>query len=343
MSVRLLTTDDDLRTYEEWVRMHPHGSLWQSIVRKKYLEACGKETRIYVAASGPSASLRTSDRVAGSNDIEATALVVIDRTTGGYSTWEVPRGPLWTSDEPIQALLDRIVEDAKSERCITLYLSPPIALAARSSQLTGAQRHVHCEATRIIDLTKSEEEILAQMHPKGRYNINVARRHGVTVTEGSVDDIDAFYDLLQSTAGRDGFAVSQKSHYTRFLLDLEGSFILMAKHAEKPIAGLIGVKWGNSGIYYYGASSHEDRQLMAPYLLQWEAMSKCKSMGCERYDLLGIEEGSGVGGQVSGKWKGISEFKRKFGGAVITYPPERMLVLRPVVKKVLEWKRGIVG
>lgn len=300
---------------------------------------------MYVAGSGK--------REAGKDKMEASALVIIDRTTGGYSTWEIPRGPLWTDQDAAQKLIEKIVDDATKDRCIAIYFSPSIELPATplrqgfegqaSYQLPATCRHVHPTATRIIDLTKSEDEILVQMHPKGRYNINVARRHGITITQSSVEDIDAFYELLRSTSGRDGFTISQKSHYTRFLSEIEGSFMLIAKHANKPVAGLIGVQWGTTGIYYYGASNHEDRQLMAPYLLQWEAMRLCREKGCERYDLLGIEEGSGIGGQVPGTWKGISEFKRKFGGTVVTYPPERMLVLRPMVKKMLEWKRRIMG
>ncbi len=347
MSIRLLTTDDDLAKYESWVRSHPHGSLWQSIVRKRYAEACGKKVRIYV---------KSDERSAVSGQPLASALVIIDRTTGGYSTWEIPRGPLWLGDRAAESLLQHIIDDATKDHCMALYLSPPLELVAGRWSLVASKRPVHATATRIIDLTKSEGEILAQMHPKGRYNINVAKRHGVEIVQGSLSDLDAFYPMLQETARRDGFTVSQKSHYTRFLSNLVGSFILMAKHDKKPIAGLIGVMWQGTGIYYYGASFHEQRHLMAPYLLQWEAMRKCQAAGCTRYDLLGIEpenEGSGIllrqgfGGQVrdqgSGKWKGISEFKRKFGGAVVTYPPEQMVVLRPIVKKVLEWKRALLG
>jgi lipid II:glycine glycyltransferase (peptidoglycan interpeptide bridge formation enzyme) len=282
-------------------------------------------------------------------------LVIIDRTKGGLSTWEIPRGPLWTDNDAMQKLLERIVDDAKKERCIALYLSPPISLTAHSSQLTASQRHIHCEATRIIDLTKSEDEILAQMHSKGRYNINVAKRHSITVEEGSVRDMGVFYELLQSTAGRDGFTISPESHYTRFLDSLEGSFILMAKHAHTPIAALIGVVWGNTGIYYYGASSHEDRQLMAPYLLQWEAMKLCKTKGCAEYDLLGIDPERpatsdpasprlrGANQQPASPWAGITEFKRKFGGTVTTYPPEQMIVLRPWTTMALRMKRALFG
>jgi lipid II:glycine glycyltransferase (peptidoglycan interpeptide bridge formation enzyme) len=92
---------------------------------------------------------------------------------------------------------------------------------------------------------------------------------------------------------------------------------------------------------------------MAPYLLQWEAMKRCKAAGCNRYDLLGIEppkENSKsqtpntktlFGSSTS--WQGITEFKRKFGGLVITFPQEQMIVLRPLIKRGLDLKRKLIG
>lgn len=178
------------------------------------------------------------------------------------------------------------------------------------------------------------------MHSKGRYNITLAKKHGIEVTEGTSKDIPAFYELLQSTGGRDGFKISQKSHYTRFLERLPQSFILMAIHAGKPISGLIGVQWHDTAFYYYGASSYEHRNLMAPYLLQWEAMQRSKTRGCARYDLLGI---SPENAPTNDPWQGISDFKRKFGGEVVTYPAEQMLILRPILRQALEMKRKVLG
>ncbi len=359
MQIRILTSETDLSRYSDWVLTHPQGNLWQSVERKKYVEACGKKAHIYVAEE--------------ESQIVASALVVIDRTIGGYTTWEIPRGPLWKSDQwlvgsdqLVSVLIEKIINGAKEGKCMSLYLSPTTKLPASHYSLATSPRRIHAQATRIVDLRKSEEQILAGMHPKGRYNIGVARKHGVEVVRGTVDDIDAFYSILIQTGVRDRFHISQKSHYARFLTALEGSFLLLAKHEGRAIAGLIGVVWPSSsppphllsssspallhcggegghthtGIYYYGASSYEHRHLMAPYLLQWEAMRHCKAEGCTRYDLLGI---SPEGSSFSDPWMGITEFKSKFGGEVVSYPQEQMIVLRPIVKRMLEWKRRVIG
>lgn len=275
--------------------------------------------------------------VGQNNAIEASALISIDRGRGAL-TWEVGRGPLWTNESAVGELLEVMESSAKNEGVTAIFLSPTTPLPYRKNW-QPSKRRKHCQATRMIDLTQSEETIMAGMHQKGRYNIRVAEKAGVTIRRGTGSDIDTFYDLLKATGGRDGFKISRKSHYSRFLTDLQGSFLLVAEHKKKPIAGLLGVIWNGTGIYYYGASQYEQRALMAPYLLQWEAMKLCKAAGCVTYDLLGIAPE----GVINDPWSGISEFKRKFGGVIITYPPEQMLVLQPVRKFIIDLKRRLLG
>lgn len=350
MEVRTFTNGEDLRRYNEWVHSHPQGTLWQSLEWKRYQESLGRSVRIYIAEEA--------------GIIVASAMVVIDRTRNGYSTWEMPRGPLTKCESTkvskyesgkyesakvqtvnvVSMLMEKILDDAKRERCIVLYLSPIESLSTYElTYFRTSLRHVQPQTTRILDLTPSEEQLLAGMHQKARYNIKVAQKHGVTILKHHADDqkaLDSLYTLLRETAGRDGFRHLPKSHYEAFLKHLEGSFFLLAWHNGDPVAGLLGVIWKDIGFYYYGASSYKHRHLMAPYLLQWEAMLHCKKAGCTRYDLLGI---SHEGAKSDDPWAGITDFKRKFGGTVVNYPQEQMVVLRPIVKKVLEWKRGILG
>ena len=220
-----------------------------------------------------------------------------------------------------------------------LLLSPAEPLPFSGNGWRESKRHVYPEASLLIDLTKSEEEILKQMHPKGRYNIGVAKKHGVEIVEGTTDDIDAFYELLTKTGSRDNFIILQKSQYRRFLESLSGSHLLLAKHEGRAIAGLLNVRWKGTELYYYGASSYEHRHLMAPYLLQWEAMRRAKAAGCQTYDLLGIMPPDAP---ENDPWRGITDFKRKFGGRLVTYPKEQVLVLKPLLKKALDMKRGLM-
>ena len=345
MDIRILTTEDDLRRYDAWVKQHEHGSLWQSLEWKTFQEGLGRTVRIYAGMEGP--------------QIAASALVVIDRTTFGLSTWEIPRGPLMNGKWKMEnkEFVDRIAADARKQKAITMHFSLPDH-AFSILHFPFSNRLVMPEATRLIDLQPSEEEILAQMKPKGRYNIKLAEKHGDRVELSP--DVDAFATLMDETMRRDGFRSAGARTYQRFLELLPASFLFLAyapaPHAQKspadepsasqshrkaecPIAGLLGVIWGTTGIYYYGASSHERKELMAPYVLQWEAMQYCKTHGCTHYDLFGIAPE----GMTNHPWAGVSEFKAKFGGAVLTYPSEQEVVLRPTMKTLLTMKRKILG
>jgi len=328
VDIRLLSSVDDLQAWNTFA--HAHGSLWQSPAWKAYQEALGREARVYGAFEG--------------QKLASSALVIIDKTTGNLATWEIPRGPITGEgrDERIEGseLLDRIITDAKKEKALCLFLSPVKPLPSTLYPLVASSRHIQPPATRIVDLSKTQEEILAQMHQKGRYNIKIAQRDGVTVRTGTANDIDAFYGLLCSTSARDVFGISPKSHYARFEACLEGSYFLIAEHQGTPVAGFMGVIWNGTGYYYYGASDHTKRALMAPYLLQWEAMKRCKERGAVRYDLLGIAP---VGSGPEHEWAGISSFKEKFGGSVIEYAQERQAVLRPLVWRLLSVKRKLLG
>lgn len=324
-----LTTDDYPR-YDTWVNGHSQGSFWQSPQRMKLLQS-----------SGLKVSIECVTDEAGT--ILASALIQKDQGKLG-AVWEIARGPLWNDAGAAEELIQSIIKQAKEANVIAIYCSPLAPLPCGGWKPSG--RHIHPEATRVIDLTKSEEELLAAMHQKGRYNIKVAEKAGVVVRQGSIEDIDSFYSLLTETKNRDGFTISQKSHYSGFIESLSESFFLIAEHEKKPIAGLIGVVWNGVGVYYYGSSSYADRALMAPYLLQWEAMKYCKAHNCHTYDLLGVDPPLptiGTPRQLKLTWHGISDFKRKFGGSVLTYPQEQVLVLRPIQKMLVDLKRKLLG
>ncbi len=323
VEIRLLTSAEDLATWDAFVKASPQGSLWQSKEWKSYQEALGRQTRVYGAFQG--------QRMA------ASALVVVDTTAGNLSTWEIPRGPIGDGAAELAA---RIVDEARAEHALLVKLSPATPLPLDGFSPSGG--HTQPEATRILSLALGENDLLAQMKPKGRYNIRLSERHDIEVKE--TDDVAAFHALLKRTGERDRFGINPESQYRAFLEHLPGAFLLLAYHAKtsmrEPIAGLMGVTWGTTGIYYYGASDERHRALMAPYLLQWKAMKHCAERGCTQYDLLGVApEGSGP----AHAWAGITNFKEKFGGSLVAYPPEQQAVLRPFAWNLLKLKRRILG
>lgn len=166
----------------------------------------------------------------------------------------------------------------------------------------------------IVDLRQSEEEILNNMKPKGRYNIKLALKKDVKIIKADKNDFKTFYNLLKKTSSRDGFNVNSQDYYERMMETLTECEMLLAIYDNKIIAGGIFTYTKNQGLYYYGASSNEFRNLMAPYLLQWQAILNAKQRSCLYYDFLGISNPDN-----QDKLSGVTDFKLKFGGKIVKF------------------------
>ena len=174
--------------------------------------------------------------------------------------------------------------------------------------------------TLILDLRRSEDEILARMKQKTRYNIRLAEKKGVTVR--SWNDLQAFHRMMLLTGSRDAFGVHSLEYYGRaydLLHPKQMGELLLAEYNAKPLAALFVARSGERAYYLYGASTDEERNRMPTYLLQWEAMKWAKARGCEEYDLWGVpDEDEGTletdfEKRKDGLW-GVYRFKRGFGG-----------------------------
>ncbi len=225
-------------------------------------------------------------------------------------------------------------------------LSPVfIRFHCQSSPLFALRHREYIQKTLTLDLHVSLDELLAQMKQKGRYNIKVAEKKGVSVEirdqrSESREYVDAFYDLLKETTGRDGFSGHPKEYYRLMLENIPDAKLYLAKYEDKYIAGVIVVFSKERSIYYYGASSNEYRNVMAPYLLQWQAIQDAKTFGSEKYDFLGISSKEGD------SLAGVTQFKQQFGGSeeaclkVYEYPfriiPYILVKLMRFVKKVFQ-------
>ena len=253
-------------------------------------------------------------------EIIGGSLIVKHNLGKGFSWLYASRGPLISYNSPdikhqIRAVIRALKPIVKSEKAIFLRIDP--ALVEDHKNLPGFFTIKHGfqpDNTLRLDLTLSEKDLLAQMKPKGRYNIKLAQKKGVTIHKSK--DVKAFYKLLSETTERDGFHSHDESFYEKMLKHLgSNAKLYLAKYKDEPIAALIATSFKDQTIYYYGASSNAHRNLMAPYLLQWHVISEAKSHKHTSYDFLGIAPPKAVNHQ----WKGVTEFKKKFGGTHVEY------------------------
>ena len=185
-----------------------------------------------------------------------------------------------------------------------------------------------------LDLTKDEEQLLAAMHPKARYNIRLAEKHGVIIEEdNSATAFEEFWKLTDQTAKRQGFYAHDKKYFTLMwnALKEKVAHLFVAKYQGEILAAWIIFKYDDKIYYPYGASSDQHRELQAPSLMLWKTAMWGKAQECKIYDLWGVEEG-----------KGFTDFKIKFGPKTVEFVGTYDLIINPLlywVFRLMEWIR----
>jgi peptidoglycan pentaglycine glycine transferase (the first glycine) len=238
----------------------------------------------------------------------------------------VPRGPAVCQPavETLGPLLDRAAALGRQRNAVGIRLEPNAA--AHSSIWTDNLAALGLRPTFppsqprsswLLDITPDEDALLAAMKQKTRYNIRLAARKGVRIEASGLPGLDDFYPLYQDTAERDDFFIQPQSFYARMfsLFEQAGSFcLLFARYHEEIIAAVTLLRFGSTCWYVHGASANHHRNLMAPYLLQWEAIRRARSWGCTLYDFRAIPD---ILREDQDMW-GVYRFKEGFGGYPFT-------------------------
>jgi len=177
---------------------------------------------------------------------------------------------------------------------------------------TKAPINLQPRHTQVINLESSTEEILAQMKPKGRYNIRLAEKKMVKILEIPFSDIKTFYKLYETTFKRDKFEGKDITFFENYVKYCgEFSKIFIAKVNNNILATAIVVYFGDRATYLYGASSSEMREYMAPYALHWHIIQDAKNKKYKEYDFWGIAKDEN---NTEHEWYGLTKFKKQFGG-----------------------------
>jgi lipid II:glycine glycyltransferase (peptidoglycan interpeptide bridge formation enzyme) len=257
----------------------------------------------------------------------------------------VPKGPLldWNDVGWRRQVLTDLEAFARKEGAIFLKIDPDIVVGTGVADETTARQEPEGEAvvsefkqrgwifsseqiqfrnTVMIDLTRSEGALLANMKPKTRYNVRLAEKKGVTVRRGSPSDISLLYRMYAETSARDGFVIRSEAYYTTvwrtFMLqspapNQPAAQALIAEVDREPVAALFLYAFAGRAYYLYGMSRELHREKMPNHLLQWQAIRSAKEQGCVSYDLWGAPDAFT---EADPMW-GVFRFKEGLGGEVV--------------------------
>jgi lipid II:glycine glycyltransferase (peptidoglycan interpeptide bridge formation enzyme) len=238
-----------------------------------------------------------------------------------------------------EEFLSKIKEIAKKENAIFFKVEPSFAKASEGKfffeelKKLGFKKSKNIQPikTLILDIAKSEQELLNQMHYKTRYNIGLAEKKRIEIKKDK-NLFKEFWRLIEETTKRDKFRPHPKEYYQK-MLKISGIELFVAIYKNKIIAANIVLFYKNQAIYLHGASDYNYRNLMAPHLVQWEQIKEAKKRGCVEYDFWGIDEK---------KWPGVTRFKRGFGGKEVIYPGAYDLLFQLIWYKIYKIARKIL-
>ena len=230
------------------------------------------------------------------------------------------------------AIVVRIEPDIESSdqefRSIMLQLGYKIKDDAKNFREEIQPRYVF----RLNTKNKSEDEIFNNFHQKTRYNIRLATKKGVTIKEGTREDLKDFHEIMVTTGIRDGFITRPLAYFEKMYdcLGPKHMKLLMAYYEDKPISGVIPIMYGNKTWYLYGASSNEHRNLMPNYLLQWEMIKIALQNKSDIYDLRGVPG-------IADNSNGLYRFKKGFGAEYTEFIGEVYIEFKPFMYRMYKF------
>lgn len=197
-----------------------------------------------------------------------------------------------------------------------------------------------------VDLTPSEQDIIAGFSRDMRQDIRAAEKRGIRVLvleNLDKEHYEAFQRMQKDTSGRAGKNVYPSHGYFDALFSTLvplsgakadtpsiGAFFAFADGA--PVACHIVVFFGATATYLYGASYSGKESSKSTSYLHWSAMREAKKHGFNWYDLGGIDPA---------RWPTLTYFKRQFNGREFRYIGNADMVFKPAVYKIYNFLRRL--
>jgi len=214
-----------------------------------------------------------------------------------------PRGPV-VDPAVSRGLLGEMTEWADRHDALYLRIEPSWIEADLPGDWKCSPHAIQLRETYTIDLSKTEEDILAPMASKHRQYIRKAERDGVKVVLSTSESnhLGAMYDIYCDTAKRAGFGIHDKEYYDQLFTELGGaSSLYVALVDDKPAAFLWLAQAGKTVYELYGGVTEAGQEAKANYFLKWTAIQAAKRDGYQIYDFNGRLN------------EGVSRFKEGFG------------------------------
>ncbi len=231
----------------------------------------------------------------------------------------LPKGP--APDKELAAALKKI---GKENNCAFIKVEPDILIENVKLKIENSfrlsPRPLFTKYNFILDLTKSEEQLLKDLLPKTRYNIRVAQKHGLKVEERTDDEAFKIYlKLYFETTKRQKYHGHNEYYHKKVWEELKKNKmarILIASFKGEPLTAWMLLNFKDALYYPYGGSSKIHSEVMANNLIAWEAIKLGKKLKLKSFDMWGA---LGPNANPKDHWYGFHRFKMGYGGKLVEY------------------------
>ena len=252
-----------------------------------------------------------------------------------YNVLYFPKGPM-----PDKAMMEALKKLGEKEKAVFIKIEPNIRenldiqkFLLDNGCLQG--KSLFTPYSFQLDLRSSEEQLLANMKPKTRYNIRVAQKHNVQIIkDNSPEAFEEYLRLTAETTRRQKFYAHSGQYHRQMweVMSRSGlAHLFLAKYQNQVLAAYIFFAFNKVFYYPYGASTREHREVMPTYALFWEAIKFGQKMGCQLFDMWGSP---GPNPSPRDPWYGFHQFKEGFGGELIKFIGTYDLVINPPLYKL---------
>lgn len=269
-------------------------------------------------------------------NVEGNEILMIIKNAKRGRYLEVPGGPAidWSDAALVKKVIQRIKEIATENQCVfarvrpQLPNSPELRQAFKKAGLKLAPMQISADNTIYVDLTKSEDELLADMRRQTRYEVRRADKIGIIVKqENTENDYKKFFKAQSETAKRQNFIppslemlLAEKKAFNKNIS------LYVAYYEDKPVAYALVLWHGTEGDYFEAASTDLNRKYPGAYAIIWQAMRDLKKKGLKILNLCGIAPKD----QPNHRYASITTFKTGFGGKAIEYVPAHDLIINKI-------------
>ena len=223
----------------------------------------------------------------------------------------VPRGPIGEEqfrNDFLEALAVLVKRDYRS---VALSVEPNDFEFNAPAGWSRSTNKILSPDTILLDISKSESDLLASMAKKTRQYIRKSAAEGITIKQvRTKDELEECLHIYRQTADRAKFNLHNNQYYLD-IFSLMGDYspVFAAYQNGKPIAFLWMAISADTAYELYGGMNEDGQNLRANYALKWHVIRKVKEWGLSQYDFGGL-----VVGGVSVFKQGWSDEETSFAG-----------------------------